>query len=716
MFSLNGVVYLSASDLVGHLNCHYLTKLDLAVARGELDKPAIWDPVLEVLAQRGALHEQSYLNYLVTNGLSVKRIDGVGIDAKTVRSTLDAMREGVPVIAQGALQAAQWGGRIDILRRVEKPSGLGAWSYEIVDTKLARETKGNTILQLCIYSDLLGGAQKLTPEFAYVVTPGSDFKPQAFRFHDYAAYYRRVRYSLERAVEDGVGAGLYPEPKPHCDICRWRIHCDNKRHADDHLSLVAGISKLQIGELGKRAVTKTAELATMPLPLEWKPERGAPQSYEKIREQARIQVEGRVKGHVIHEALPVVSGYGLTRLPVPSPGDVFFDLEGNPYVGEGGLEFLFGYTFTDDAGLPTYTAEWAFSRTEERAAFENFVDFVIARLAKYPDLHVYHYAPYEPAALKRLMGRYATRENEIDQMLRGGVFVDLYAVVRHAVRASVESYSIKKLEALYAFDRTAALADANKMLAKLQYCLELNDLEGITNETRSVTQAYNRDDCLSTFRLRDWLEKVRSDLINVGVTLDRPVLKDGGADQDVKDRQEKIAKLVVQLTNGVPVDREKRTSEQHSRWLLANVLDWHRREKKTTWWDYFRLRDLSPEDLLEERTAISGLTFVKAVGGTAKVPIHRYSFPMQDTDVREGDKLRSVGGAKFGVVDAISFENRTIDVNKRKDTAGFHPEAIFSHKVIDTDVLADALVRIAEYTADNGIIGKGRYPRCILQS
>jgi len=177
---------------------------------------------------------------------------------------------------------------------------------------------------------------------------------------------------------------------------------------------------------------------------------------------------------VVDEALPVVAGFGLAYLPQPSPGDVFLDLEGDPFVGEGGLEFVFGYAFKDESGSQSYTADWAHSRAGEKAAFERFADFVIGRLEEFPDLHVYHYAPYEPAALKRLMGRYATRENEIDRMLRAGLFVDLYAVVRHGIRASVESYSIKKLEPLYGFARSVPLTDANKALVKVQACLELD--------------------------------------------------------------------------------------------------------------------------------------------------------------------------------------------------------------------------------------------------
>ena len=73
-------------------------------------------------------------------------------------------------------------------------------------------------------------------------------------------------------------------------------------------------------------------------------------------------------------------------------------------------------------GSDCYVGDWASNRQEERGAFERFVDFVTERLKVYPDLHIYHFAPYEPAAMKRLMGRYATRENEVDSLVARGDF------------------------------------------------------------------------------------------------------------------------------------------------------------------------------------------------------------------------------------------------------------------------------------------------------
>lgn len=699
---------LSASDLVGHISCRYLTQLDLKVVRGTLPKPACYDPTLEVLIERGRRHELAYLDYLRGQGLEVTTIAGVGIDAASVAATLSAMKKGVPVIAQAALQSGQWSGRADVLLRVEKPSKLGAWSYEIADTKLSQDTKGSTLLQLSLYAHLLADAQGDPPDTVYVVTPETGFEPQAYRVADFAAYYRWVRRRLETAVTNGTDAGLYPEPTTHCEICRWREDCDGKRRSDDHLSLVAGISKSQIGELGKHAIETTVTLAALPLPLPWKPERGAAATYERVREQARLQVEGRTKGRVLHETLPIVPGFGLCTLPAPSAGDVFLDFEGDPFVSGGGLEYLFGYVFCDEAGTLSYTGDWALNRAAEKAAFERFIDLVMERLARCPDLHIYHYAPYEPATLKRLMGRHATRENEVDHLLRTGTFVDLYSVIRHSIRASVESYSIKRLEPLYAFERTAPLADVGRLMAKLQACLELDDIPNIQDEDRVVVQAYNRDDCLSAHALRGWLESVRAAAIASGADIPRPVSDESTISDALSAWQQKIAALIVRLTEGVSLEPNERTAEQQARWLLAYILDWHRREEKAVWWEYFRLRDLSDEQLFDERAALSGLTFLHPVGGTARAPIHRYRFPSQETELRGDEELHS-RGKKFGKVMDISLENHTVDIKKRQDTKDVHPNAVFAHQVIDSKVLAEAVVRIGEHVAANGIEGPGRY-------
>ena len=438
-------IHLSASDLVGHLNCQHLTGLDLAVVNGTLAKPKVWDdPLLEILWERGSRHEKAYVDHLTASGLSVIAIDGVGVDDEAIVRTRAAMEGGAEIIVQGAFRSGNWVGRTDVLKRIDTPSDLGTWSYEIVDTKLARETKGGTVLQLCLYAELVASVQGMKPTNCYVVAPWSDFEPQAYRMDDYGAYFRRVQDGLMASLHLVDVDKICPDPREHCEICRWQERCDARQRKDDHLSLIAGATKVQIEELKRQGIKTATALGAMPVPLAWKPSRGAAPSYERIRAQARIQVEGRDAGKLLHELLPV-SGFGLTCLPPPSHGDIFFDLEGDPFVGDGGLEYLFGYACASADGPAAYTADWVFTRYDEKQAFERFIDFVMARLATNPDLHIYHFAPYEPAALKRLMGRYVSREEEIDFLLRSKCFVDLYGVVRNGLRASVKSYSIRSL-------------------------------------------------------------------------------------------------------------------------------------------------------------------------------------------------------------------------------------------------------------------------------
>jgi predicted RecB family nuclease len=712
MIIVGGQLHLSATDLAAHLNCRHLTSLELQVASGGLKRPHYYDPSLEALWQRGELHEAGYVQYLVDQGLRVLRIEGKGVQPAMVTETLAAMRSGVDVIVQAALQDGIWRGRADILQRVPTPSVLGNWSYEAIDTKLAQETKGATVLQLCLYSELVAVAQGKTPDQMHVVVPGTQFQPQTFRTAAYAAYYRSVKRGLEQSLGCGSGFSLtatYPDPQDHCSICIWQQQCDARRRQDDHLCLVAGVTKIQISELRQRGIATASELSQVPVPLQWKPERGVRQSYERIREQARVQVQSRATGEPVYELIEPAPSVGLSLLPEPSPGDVFLDLEGDPFVGEGGLEYLFGYVSHDDDGQPLYTHEWALSRDDERRAFERFIDFVMERWQRHPGLHIYHYASYEPSALRRLMGRYATREDALDRMLRGGVFVDLYTVTRQGVRAGIESYSIKNLEVFYGFRRPVALVDARQALATLQACLELDRAADITDDVKQVVVGYNRDDCVSALKLRDWLEGLRARLIAEGAQIARPPPKSALPSEELDERQRKVAALVERLTADVPADKAQRTPEQHARWILANTLDWHRREDKSTWWEYYRLEALPAEELFEERAAIAGLEFVGVVGGTSKAPVHRYRFPPQETELRGEESLYKAGGGKFGSVDAISFEERTVDIKKRKDSAEVHPSAVFAHDTVNTKELAAALLRIGEHVADKQFSDPGKY-------
>jgi predicted RecB family nuclease len=690
---------LSASDLIGHLNCRHLTKLDFGVAKGDFAKPSSFSPALELLRQRGSRHEAAYVEHLRDAGYKVLTISGDRVDAGALAETAAAMRGGGEVIVQAALSNGTWHGRADVLKRVSKPSDLGDWSYEVVDTKLAQETKGGTVLQLCLYSDLVSSMQGVRPEYAYVVVPFRDFAEERFRLDDYAAYARQVKQSLARLVSEP--SETYPLPIPHCEMCRWGERCDQQRRRDDHLSLVANMSAMHLIEFERRGITSMARLAVEPIPLVWRPEHGSAPAYERLREQARVQVTGRELGELVWETMPLEAGLGFGKLPMPSHGDIFFDLEGDPFAGEGGREFLFGYATKNQTQDLEYESQWALTWADEKSAFERFVDMVQARRRQYPDLHIYHYAAYEPAALKRLMGRYATREEEIDDMLRRGIFVDLYAVVRRAILASVESYSIKKLEDLYGFERTAKLPEANRALFAVQAALETGAPGDVTDEVRQIVAAYNADDCLSVASLQVWLERVRADLVAQRTEIARPGPPEGAAPANVTAWQARVDVTMRRLLESLPLDAAERNAEQNASWVLAHILDWHRRENKAKWWEFFRLREVPEEELIDERAALVGLRFAETSGGTLRAPIHRYSYPPQDADIRDLD-LFFPGGKRLGSLEDWDSEARTIDIKKRGDTAALHPTALYGNTVIGMEAHAESLMRTAEFVLSRG--------------
>jgi uncharacterized protein len=706
--SLPTGVRLSATDLSNHLACPHLTTLDRGVALGRITATTYWDPRAAALRARGEAHEQAYLDALRTGGKMVFEIDQRLDPAAAAVESRAAMARGDEIIAQATLLDDAWLGRADLLLRVEQPSRLGTWSYEVADTKLAVETRGATVLQLCLYSDLLARVQDRWPEHMHVVAPGEPFVIDQLRTDNFVAYYRLVKRRLEATIAAPFDdAATYPLPTAHCDVCRWWAECDQRWRRDDHLSLVAGMHRAYERELSGRRISTLAALAAEPLPLTWRPDRGAVATYAKLREQARVQHVSRGLVRPVHELLAREPERGFARLPPPSPGDLFLDLEGDPFVDGGGREYLTGLVVIDADGNPEYRAVWGLDPAAEKVAFEWLVDLIVERRAAHPELHVYHFHSYEPAALKRLMGRHGTREDEVDTILRAGLFVDLHSIVRQALRAGVENYSIKSLEALYGFERALRLRDASVSLRAVELALEIGEPSDVGAGVREQVEVYNCDDCLSALHLRDWLECERASLVAAGEEIPRPVTRDGGPSEDLSERRRRVEALTNRLLEGVPVDSAERSEEQYARWLLAHLLDWHRREEKVAWWEFFRLAETDDEERLEEPCALAGLEFLARIGGTHKCPIDRYRYPAQEMQIRADDTLHVDADRKLGSVESVNLASRTIDVKKRGDARDLHPRSFFAHSVVKAEPQEQALLRLGEWAIENGIDAAG---------
>ena len=367
MKSTSAGIRLSASDLSNHLACRHLTALDLAVVAGQRPAPTWNSPDAWVLQQRGIAHENAYIQDLESQGLSIVNLREVENSEQAVADTIAAMQSGPDVVVQAALAEGNWFGRPDVLRRVERPSNLAVGLMRSMTASSLARPKLPRFFS-CRYTPSFSERSKgCSRSRMYVVPPGEPYQPEQYRVLDYAAYYRYVKSRLQTAVNgNGRSPLTYPEPTPHCEVCRWRLDCETERRKDDHLSLVAGISRLQRKQLQVWDTLTVAELGRFPLPIQHRPDHGSKEGYVRVREQARVQVAGREEGRPVHEVLEITDEHGLSLLPEPSAGDIFFDLEGDPFVGLSGREYLFGMVLEDAAGEPKYECRWALNATDEK--------------------------------------------------------------------------------------------------------------------------------------------------------------------------------------------------------------------------------------------------------------------------------------------------------------------------------------------------------------
>ncbi|HXP94250.1 MAG TPA: TM0106 family RecB-like putative nuclease [Candidatus Binatia bacterium] len=662
----------SASDLVDFLRCEHLNTLEQLVAAGEAIRPSPTDEEL-LVAAKGREHEARYVELLRAQGkqiVELERRTGTGA-IESAAATYAAMQSGAEVIHNATLLNEGWLGVADFLRRVERPSALGAWSYEVADAKYARTAVPAHVVQLCVYSDLLARLQGAEPERMFGIM--GDGREEAFRYADYAAYYRALK---ERFIAASAShAPTYPDVVDYCSRCRWSERCIAQRAADDHLSGVANMRRTQIARFRDVGITRIAELADAPDSA--KPPKIGRETFERLRAQAALQVAAR-DGEQRYELLETGPERGFAQLPAPNEGDLFFDMEGDPFV-DGGLEYLFGVAYLDD-GQPTFRAFWGHDRAAERGAFEAFVDFVVERRRSYPDLHVYHYAPYEVSALKRLMCSYATREDDVDTLLRENVFVDLFAVVRGALRVSHSSYSLKKVETFYRGGREASVKDAIGSVIWYERWRESG-----APELLSEIEAYNRDDCFSTLELRDWLLRLRP--------VDLPWRMPPEAIEAMKPEDEELIALREQL----------RSAAQPP---AAYLVDYHRREAKPDWWAYFARCESTPQELVDVPEAIGDLALDADVLPFAekRSTIHTFRFPPQEHKLRVGDKVHDPA-VKFrlaGTIVSIDGVAGIVQLKRGQTRAtDAMPRALHAEGPVRDPVQREALRRFGQALLDS---------------
>jgi uncharacterized protein len=631
----------SATDLLNFLGCTHSTALDLGVLNESGDA---WnkkrDEYLDLLKQKGLEHEQAYLRKLKKAGRTVVEIQKNDVIETMAEQTRQAMRDGADVIYQGALTAPGWHGYSDFLLRVETKSDLGTYSYEVADTKLARSAKPKHVVQLCVYSELVRREQGVLPEHIHVML--GDESEVKLRLRDFIFYCNRARYRFETfagASEHETAA----ERCAHCGLCHWSERCDAEWQSTGNLRLVAGMSAAQAQKLRAAGILSLDQLGSMDSSCTIA--KMSASTVNRLRSQAALQMVKRATGEDKVEILPSEERRGFARLPKPSVGDLFFDMEGDPaYSTQGSLEYLFGFHYLED-GENQYQAFWARNRSEEKKAFEDALDFIASRLEEYPDAFIYHYAAYEQTALKRLAREYGsssrhekaikrlaqsygTRENEVDDLLRNRKFVDLYKVVREAVRTSEPAYSLKNLEVFFAEKRTQEITSGGDSVVAFERWLKSAD-DSILNQI----QDYNEFDCAATRLCRDWLLSHRS---NDVAWLDPEAEKradDAEAEQKRRDDDAQILQMREKLVDGAS------NADVEWRELLGFLLEYHRREDRSEWWQFFE-RCEPDYDAVADAECLGAVTLDDRVAPRPekKSTVIRLKFSEQDSKFRIGSK------------------------------------------------------------------------------
>ena len=628
----------SASDLVVAVDCEYqlLRKLDEKLGRAPKADFGT-DEMLKHAADLGDIHERKVLDGFIREFGTWDPDRGRGVydvvpaqamDRGTLlakhHESIEALRAGADVVFQAAFFDGQFHGRSDFL--VRQPDG----GYAVFDTKLARHAKVTALLQLAAYGDqLLKAGIPVDPAVTLVLGAtvqradgGFDYVRSHHKLAEILPVFRERRERFLALTSAHIaGAGTVRWGAEGLTACGRCDYCQEQVKATDDLLLVARMNSVQrknLHELGIYTVTALAQ-ATLakPTPV-----------LLRLQEQARMQSgvgpsDGEVQyvkdgeQHTLRYA--VLPQNTLAELPPPSPGDIFFDFEGDPLWQEGatgvwGLEYLFGVIEAPAGpGVPgVFRPFWAHSRAAEKQAFLDFLDYVEKRRRDYPDMHVYHYAAYEKTALRKLSVLHVAGEDIVDEWLREGLLVDLYQTVRNSIRISENSYSIKKLEPLYMGTnlRSGDVKDAGaSVVAYAHYC-EARDA-GRAEDAAEILAGisdYNEYDCLSTLELRNWLLRRAGErgieprgggsgpLGSVGTGA-----SEATDDGDPSDAAAAVGPAELALMafaepgSGLPEEDRKAVA------MLAAAVSYHRRERKSFWWAHFDRCEQGPDTHLRDR-------------------------------------------------------------------------------------------------------------------
>jgi len=623
----------SPSDLVNYFYSPYISWVqhyNLLVPREQrIEK--VKDVGMEFLARKGdefeVLQFAQLKAELSTIGGTVVEINKDLPFEECYQTTIKAMQDGADLIFQGALKLNGpppiIQGYTDFLKKVPgRPSKLGSHSYEIYDTKLSQTAKPAHAIQLNAYNEMLADIQGEWPTRWHLIL-GSGIT-QSFLTSDFRYYYLHFKAAFLKFHQE-FDISQPPTPESWESVIGYEDHIQQKLKSMDHLCTIAGMMGSQIRTLNNAGIKTRAQLAT--ISDDQRPKLMQPHIFERLKEQAALQIESENKNQLVYKVLPhnTKEHRGLSRLPESDEHDVMFDMEGDPFA-EGGLEYLFGIYYKEN-GEWTYKDWRATEPAQEKTAFNGFMSWIIAHYKKHPRMHVYHYANYERAAISSLSNKYSCQIAEVDTLLANEVFVDLYKVVKEGVRIGAPSYSIKKLEPLYNFKRASAVTNAGDSVVQFNSysALKHTDPHAAEKVFADIVE-YNKEDVVSTLGLLEWL---REQKLNSKI----PYVKPAEIQEEIRDGKE-WEKIADDLTSNPPAwlenDEQRRVNE-----VVAGMSGYFQREDRPVYWNFYNRQDSMPEELYADAECLAVATVKNQEPNSATLSFD----PDQPLKLKEGAEM-----------------------------------------------------------------------------
>ncbi len=689
---MNGTDHLlTPSKITAWLGCdHYLTLRNQVESGLYVPSPTPLNELAEILIDKGITHEAACLEDYEAMGRTVYEVPRRNANEtfeEWVTRVDGSLTKGFDVVYQMPFVHDGMRGIADFLVRLDEPV-VGYASYEPVDAKLTRNrAKPGHVLQLCFYAEAIAAMTGSAPRQMHLWLGSGDV--ETYLVEEFSPYWRRLRRQLGVLLASEASDATRPRPCDTCEYCEFQRHCEQQWRAEDSVAFVAGSRAGERDALESAAVLTIAQLARRDEPVDGL----RSEKLARLTRQAALQVASRDAPtdppafELIEAGEDPVYGHGFELLPEPNEGDVFFDFEGDPFwTPKSDLVFLAGLWYREGDEW-VYDGRWAHQLDEQQSMIKGLVDFFARRRATHPLMHVYHYNHTEKSTIERLM-RDAEDEQLFASLVESGLFVDLFSVARNAVRVGTESYGLKHLEHLVAFERSSGIEQGAAAVVEYEAWLRTGEPRRLAAIAR-----YNREDVMATRALRDWLVAVRP----AGLAW----------------REAIVTREPYELDTDELVERLHEASETTPEYLLGDLLNYWRRERSADVTPKFVAMNGDYNLLYDNPDYITNLNFVRLDEPTGHEKTKRLvlSWPHQTVDrsLEPGEALFAGVGVPYGhgSITAIDVEQRelTLRWGAAQEAMGALPSVVTRDRYYRPAAKASALKDLARQFLDPDVHG-----------